>query len=269
MFHVHAYNPHPQLRHCIETYLEVIINLPDGGFIENHFLPNAGHSLVFGLDEGNTVYDSTRSEFCATHFLTGPNETVSHVKLFNGLHKLIVHFKPGGLFKIFHLPASQFNNRSRDAEEIGGKRIVEIADQLKKTKLSRKIELLDTYLIEQLQAQKSADRNIDEAIELIEKSKGSISLRELALATFTTKRTLERRFREQVGLHPKVFSRLVRFNAVIRFIESNLNVKWRHLADSFGYYDQSHFIHEFKTLTGTLPQAYFSLKTGREKMIQA
>jgi len=246
-----------------------MVSLPDGGFIENCFLPNATHSLVFGLDEGNTVYDSSRSEFCANHFLAGPNDSICRVKLFNGLHKLIVHFKPGGFFKIFHFPAGQFNNRSRNAEEIGGKKINDIAGQLKKTKLSRKIELLDAYLIEQLQGQKRADRNIDEAIELIEKSGGNISLRELQLATFTTKRTLERRFLEQVGLHPKAFSRLVRFNAVIRFIESNLNVKWRQLADSFGYYDQSHFIHEFKALTGTLPQEYFTLKNRGEKMMQA
>jgi AraC-like DNA-binding protein len=269
MFHFHAYNPHPMLRHCIDSYLEVLVNLPDGGFIENHFLPNATHSLVFGLDEGNTVYDSTRAEFCATHFLTGPNDSICRVKLFNGLHKLIVHFKPGGLFKIFHFPTSQFNNRSWDAEEIGGKKIAEIAGLLKKSKLTRNIEILDTYLIEQLQGQKKMARNIDEAIELIEKSKGNISLRELELATFTTKRTLERRFLEQVGLYPKAFSRLVRFNSVIRFIESNLNVKWRQLADAFGYYDQSHFIHEFKAFTGSLPQEYFSLKTGYEKMTEA
>jgi transcriptional regulator GlxA family with amidase domain len=91
---------------------------------------------------------------------------------------------------------------------------------------------------------------------------------ELELATYTTKRTLERHFLEQVGLHPKTFSRLVRFIAVIQFIESNLNVKWRQLADIFGYYDQSHFIHEFKSLTGRLPNDYFSLKAGFKPILQ-
>ena len=98
--------------------------------------------------------------------------------------------------------------------------------------------------------------------------KGIFHCKQLEEATFTTKRTLERHFLEQVGLHPKTFSRLVRFNGVIRFMESNLNVKWRQLADRFGYYDQSHFIHEFKTLTGSLPQDYFSLKTSFEKILQ-
>ena len=68
---------------------------------------------------------------------------------------------------------------------------------------------------------------------MIERRKGNISIRELEQATFTTKRTLERHFQEQVGLQPKTFSRLVRFNGVIRFVESNLNIKWRQLADAF------------------------------------
>ena len=268
MLHVHSFNPHPLLRHCVESYLIVSVDQAEGGFIENSFLPQVTQSLVFGLDKGNTVYDCTRSEFSAPHFITGPNDTVCRVRLFPGMRKMVINFKPGGFFKIFHIPAHHFNNRSRDAVESLGEPLIEIIHQLKKSPLSGKIELTDAFLINQLQGQKKTDRNIDEAIQLIERFKGNVSLRELELATYTTKRTLERRFLEQVGLYPKTFSRLVRFTGVIRFIESNLDVKWRQLADAFGYYDQSHFIHEFKSLTGGLPNDYFSLKNDFEKIMQ-
>ncbi len=267
MFHVHAFNPHPLLRHCVESYLIVSAEQQEG-FIENTFFPHVTQSLVFGLDGEQTVYDSSHSEYCPRHFLVGPNDEICHVKMFAGMKKMIIKFIPGGFFKIFRLPANRFNNRSRDAAEYLGEQVNEIGNYLKETHLSRKIECVDTWLLERLQGQKKTDRNIDDAIRLIERSRGNISLRELEQATYTTKRTLERHFLEQVGLHPKTFSRLVRFNGVIRFIESNLNVKWRQLADLFGYYDQSHFIHEFKTLTGGLPQDYFSLKADFEKILQ-
>lgn len=266
MFHVHAFNPHPLLRHCVDSYLIVSVDQPEG-FIENNFYPHVTQSLVFGLDQANTVYDCTHSEFSAPHFIVGPNDMVCRIRMFSGMSKMIIRFKPGGLYKIFQLSAWQFNNRSGDAVKFLGKQIIEINNQLKATHASRKIELADAWLIEKLQIPKKTDRNVDEAIQLIERTKGNISLRELEEATFTTKRTLERHFLEQVGLHPKTFSRLVRFNGVIRFIETNLDVKWRQLADSFGYYDQSHFIHEFKTLTGGLPNDYFSLKAPFEKIL--
>jgi|SRR6185295_6279342 len=267
MFHVHAFNPHPLLRHCVESYL-IVSAEQQMGFIENNFFPHVTQSLVFGLDGGETVYDCTHSEYSAPHFIVGPNDEVCRVKMYAGMKKMIINFIPGGFYKIFHQPANQFINRSRDAVNYLGEEVNEIGRQLKETHLSKKIDIVDSWLIRHLAGQKKADRNIDEAIRLIERSRGNISLRELELATYTTKRTLERHFLEQVGLHPKTFSRLVRFNGVIRFIESNLNVKWRQLADLFGYYDQSHFIHEFKTLTGGLPQDYFSLKADFEKILQ-
>jgi AraC-like DNA-binding protein len=267
MFHVHAFNPHPMLRHCVDSYLIVSAEQQEE-IIENTFLPNVTQSLVLGLDGGKTVFDCSHLEYCANHFIAGPNDQICRVKIFPGMKKMIINFMPGGFFKIFRLAANRFANRSHDAVEFLGDGIGDISNQLKDSHLSRKIELVDDWLLKQLRSRKRADRNVDEAIRLIERYRGNISLRELERATFTTKRTLERHFLEQVGLHPKTFSRLVRFNGVIRFIESNLNVKWRQLADLFGYYDQSHFIHEFKTLTGGLPQDYFSLKTDFEKILQ-
>jgi AraC-like DNA-binding protein len=268
MFHAHTFNPHPLLGHCVDSYMIVSVEQPVHGFIENTLLPHVTQSLVFGLDEDNTVYDCMHAEFCARHFISGPNDALCHVRFFSGMKKMIINFKPGGLYKIFHLPVHYFINRNRDAREFLGEQIFEIGEQLREISLPRKIELINNWLISQIERQKKPDRNIDEAIRLIERNKGNISIRELELATFTTKRTLERHFLEQVGFHPKTFSRLVRFKGVIRYIESNLNVKWRQLADTFGYYDQSHFIHDFKTLTGGLPHNYFSLNTDFEKILQ-
>jgi AraC-like DNA-binding protein len=269
MFQVHAFNPHPLLRHCVDSYLIVSEDQTENGYIENSFLPHVTQSLVFGLDTGKTVYDCGRAEFSADHFITGPNDMICRVRLFPGMKKMMVNFKPGGFFKIFHVPAHHFRNRSCDAVEFLGEQIIDISNRLKATHLSGKIELIDLFLLNQLQDPGKSDRNIDEAVQYIERFNGNISLRELERVTYTTKRTLERRFLEQVGLLPKTFSRLVRFNGVIRTLESNLNIKWRQLADAFGYYDQSHFIHEFKTLTGGLPNNYSSLKSNFEKIMQA
>jgi|SRR5664279_1145770 len=267
MFHVLAFNPHPLLRHCVDSYQVVSVDQPEEGFIENSFLPNVSQSLVFSLTPGIRIYDCIHSELCAPHFIIGPNDQVCRVRFYAGMKNIVINFKPGGLYKLFHLPAFFFNNRSRDAVESLGNQIQDIAEAMVELPMARRIELMDVWLIRQMQKQKKTDRNIDEAIRLIERYRGNITVRELSLATFTTKRTLERWFQEQVGLHPKAFSRLVRFNGVIRYVESNLNVKWRQLADAFGYYDQSHFIHEFKSLTGGLPQDYFTVTTRFEKFL--
>jgi AraC-like DNA-binding protein len=55
---------------------------------------------------------------------------------------------------------------------------------------------------------------------------------------------------------------------MIRYIESNLNIKWQQLAEIFGYYDHSHLIHEFKILTGGSPHHFFSEKASFERIMQ-
>ncbi len=267
MFQVLAFNPHPLLRHCIDSYLLVSVDQPEDGYIENSFLPHTTQSLVFSLTPEIRIYNCGDSELCSPHFIMGPNDQVCRLRLDVGLKNIVISFKPGGLYKLFRLSAHFFSNQSRNAVEYLGSQILDIAEELTELPMARKIELLDGWLIKQLQKQKKTDGSIDEAIRLVERYKGNLTVRELSLATFTTKRTLERRFQEQVGLHPKAFSRLVRFTGVIRHVESNLNVKWRQLADAFGYYDQSHFIHEFKSLTGGLPQDYSSLSSKFEKFL--
>jgi AraC-like DNA-binding protein len=267
MFHVHAFNPHPLLRHCVDSYLIISVDQSEG-FIENIFFPQVTQSLVFGLDQSSTVYDCNRLEYSSPHFIVGPNDIACRIRILSGMQKMIIRFKAGGFHKIFQLPAQQFNNRSQDAVKFLGKQIIEINHQLRKRQLSGKIEFVDAWLIEQMKAPKKPARNIDEAIQLIERRRGNISLRELEEATFTTKRTLERHFLEQVGLHPKSFSRLVRFCSMIEYLESNNNVKWQQLAEIFGYYDHSHLIHEFKTLTGGSPHHFFSAKASFERIMQ-
>ena len=155
MFHVHAFNPDPLLRHCVDSYLIVSVDQPESGFIENTFLPHVSQSLVIDLNQGRSVYDCTHSEFCAPHFIVGPNDAVCRVRLFPGMKKMIIRFKPGGLFKIFHLPAHYFINRSRNALEFLGQTNLSIpVYRLRETPLSGKIELIDGWLLKKLQLPK-------------------------------------------------------------------------------------------------------------------
>ncbi len=55
MFHVHAFNPHPLLRQCVDSYLIVSVDQQEG-YIENNLLPHITQSLVFGLDRGQYLY---------------------------------------------------------------------------------------------------------------------------------------------------------------------------------------------------------------------
>jgi AraC-like DNA-binding protein len=267
MFYVQQFSPHPLLRGAVDAYLMMSVPCMEKNCIENTILPHVFQSLVLELDDYNTVYDCSNREYTAPNFIVGPNDRICRIQLMPGMKKMVVNLKPGGLFRLFEVPAYYFNNRSYDATNFLGNAITELSHRLREAPPSRQIELMDSFLLKQLQHHKKSSRSIDEAIGLIYQWKGNLSLKQLEQSMFISKRTLERHFFEQTGLHPKIFSRVVRLNEVIKFIECNPMVKWPQLADLFGYYDQCHFINEFKSLVGCLPHDYFSLRTDFEKVL--
>jgi AraC-like DNA-binding protein len=70
-------------------------------------------------------------------------------------------------------------------------------------------------------------------------------------------------FREAVGLSPKLFCRIGRFQQVLQHIQRGTSVRWSQLAMSCGFYDQAHFIHEFQAFAGINPSAYLTSKGER------
>ena len=93
--------------------------------------------------------------------------------------------------------------------------------------------------------------------KLIADTGGRMSVRELVDHSGVGERRMERMFDKYVGVSPKVFSRIVRFRGVVRSIETADSFGLLDTALSFGYFDQSHMIHEFNEFAGTSPLAYF------------
>ena len=172
MFPVLAFNPHGLLCPFVESYLLVSIDRSGEGYLEKSFLPRITQRLVIALNPANRIYDCIHSEFTPTHFFAGPNDQQGRMRLYPGLECMIINFKPGGLFKIFHLPAYHFTNRSRDAEAFLGSEIQDISRQLKEADIPGKIAFVDNWLLRCLENQKQPSRNLDDAVRLIEKNKG-------------------------------------------------------------------------------------------------
>lgn len=92
---------------------------------------------------------------------------------------------------------------------------------------------------------------------MISDTGGRMSVKELVARTGIGERRIERIFDKYVGVSPKMFLRIVRFSGVVRSIEAADSIGLLDTALSFGYFDQSHMIHEFNEFAGTSPLGYF------------
>lgn len=113
-----------------------------------------------------------------------------------------------------------------------------------------RIEILEEWLTQRLLGG-TEDARLGRAVALIFRSGGSVRIAELATAAGVSERALSRLFTGRVGLSPKRFSRVVRFQHVLRRVRGRAD--WAQLAIELGYFDQAHMIREFRTLFGCTP----------------
>jgi len=161
--------------------------------------------------------------------------------------------QPGGFAGLFRERADLFFERSIGLEEVWAcesltERLCELSTPVEKL---RTLEVLLTGL---LHPGTRRSELADQAMFLFRER--GFSVAECANSVGVSERRLSQVFREQVGVSPKMWCRIRRFQAAVRSLYKRLDVPWAELALTCGYYDQSHFANDFRAFSGVDPTTY-------------
>jgi AraC-like DNA-binding protein len=164
------------------------------------------------------------------------------------------HLRPHGAYDLLRVSQHQFRDRVVDLRSIDA-RLARVVRERVAAEVDgdRMVEALDRVL-----AGRAAGRlrtaEAAEAATMALAMKGLIDVAGLARATRLSARQLERHFRERIGISPKLFLRIVRFQEVLRATRSRTpDIGWAAVAAEHGFYDQAHFINDFKAFVGRTP----------------
>lgn len=169
---------------------------------------------------------------------------------------LLVLFKEGGAAHFFHEPLHEL---FRDSISLYNfmlrSELLALEEQLTEAKSdSARVNVVEKFLLKRIK-RKEPDKLVMAALALIHKSKGNIRISELMEQLHTSQSPLEKRFRQVVGTTPKKFASIVRFRTLMQ--QSSSSSSLVELAYEAGFYDQSHFIKEFRNFTGETPEKFF------------
>jgi AraC-like DNA-binding protein len=167
-----------------------------------------------------------------------------------------IEFSPHGAYRFFHFTLNDIQNQIYSIEDLlgnTGKRLIEQTNNT--TSLQQKIDVLQQFLLKQLSLH-NEDSIFDYCVEKIMASKGRITVSELEKKTGYSSRWLNMKFNDKLGISPKNLSSIIRFNQYYQaFIKKNEKVFLKN--DFYDlYYDQSHFIKDFKRFTGLPPTKF-------------
>lgn len=184
-------------------------------------------------------------------FLYGQTTRYTENKAVRSFRNIGVYFQPAALKSVFGIDADELKNRHIDLLELIK---THIADQLLDTvSVSQKIELLSSFLLHLAEQTKIVNKKVDFATAQLQKG---VSLPDVQRKLNISERSLERYFKQHIGISPNLFARITRFQSALENIRQMQFDKLTDIAYQNDYFDQSHFIRDFKEFAGTSPRHF-------------
>ncbi|MCP4134321.1 MAG: AraC family transcriptional regulator [bacterium] len=248
------------LRNLIKYFWVVKADKQD---INHKFLPVCNIDLVLNLGH-DPKYITKHDEILITNnlYFNGITEQYKLNVQKGELNLLGISFFPTGLFPFLNIPLAEFKNHTIEFDLVYKMLNLEIIDKIGQLDdMDNTLNTLEEILLKYLNYNMILD---DTSIRLFDTFNNSIQ--NLTVEQFSddygiNKRRLERFFNKFIGTSPKSFAKIKRFRNIIRQLENNNYESLTDLAYENNYYDQMHFIKDFKSFTGSTPTEYINQKS--------
>lgn len=256
-FHI----PPPPLTHYVEliTYYK--------GYNPPHtierLLPDGGIDLIIDLTSvPKYIYDNeslTEIQSCKRAWISGMRtEYISIQARAAESEMLVIRFRPGMAWSFLHMPVLEIKDKVADAELIFGNELLSFREQLlEQAEPVQKFTIAEQYLLKRIKNHFEIHPAIRYCISQIGSNPSQASIREITHKTGYSSKHLINLFGKYAGIKPKQYVSVLKFQQAVQLLEKNPGqINWTALALDCGYYDQAHFINEFKRFSGFNPSAY-------------
>jgi AraC-like DNA-binding protein len=165
-----------------------------------------------------------------------------------------VRFRPGEGFAFLKEPARELRDQTVDLSALWDRSVESWVEEVSELGTAERLGRLEQMLLGRLSAAFPPDPRVRRAIERFERQEGQVRVAVIARELGLSERQLERRFQERVGLGPKAFARVARFQALSRALQQDPRAAWADRAAGFGYVDQAHLVHDVRAFAGVTPR---------------
>lgn len=257
-----TYLPSPDLASFVKSYwtLEVF---PDGNTGKQRIVPDGCIELAFILGDDIKRYISG-SEYIIQPRAMVLGQTVApfYIQPVGYVYTFAASFYPYGFSNFISEPIKNLKNKETAINELFEENE---AAQLEESIInaldtSERINILEDFLLAKLADESMIENIVKNTVEILFSNNGNISINKIVNGDQSLKRKLERQFLDVAGISPKQLSKLIRLQAALKLLISQEEAL-TNIAYTSNYYDQSHFIKDFKEFTGVKPRDFINEKS--------
>ena len=246
MYNYREYNPDIRLTPWVKNYWW------SDGFVNSEVVPKV-------FPDGCTDVMFIFNKVTGTSFsgIFGTMTTFVNVD-FPAFTKMFgIRFKPARIAAFTRVPINEFTDGAVEfslVDSLFDKYFYETLPE--KQSVEEIINHTNNQLVRQLSRLYDFDKQVIRAVELISDAKGKLVLADVASDVCLSQRHFERKFKSMVGVSPKMFSKIFRFKHAAQYLQNNPNIDLLTVAVECGYYDHTHLIKDFKSMSGNVPSVF-------------
>ena len=232
----------------------------------DRFLPDGNVNIVIDLtDFPKFIYDNlTLKEIqsCRNIWFSGIRNKYITIPSGRDSEMFIINFHKGKAYPFVEMPMNELTDYVVDGELIMSNEILNMREaMLQLATIKQKFNYGEQYLLKVFGSKLTVNPFIDYSVNSILKSPQQLAINNLSHKVGFSQKHFIKIFKSHVGVTPKAFLRIIRFQKAILQIEANRTADWTSIAYESGYFDQAHFINDFKNFSGFTPEQYLRSKS--------
>jgi AraC-like DNA-binding protein len=224
-------------------------------------IPHPGIVLILNFGPGFSVtppHDLTRASVYQS-FVAGLHDSHVLVRSTGRSQCIQVNLTPLGAYQVLGMPMDRITNRTVELEDAVGIEARRLTEQLAEARdWATRFDIVDRFLEARLARHDPVRPEVSWAWRQLEQNGGQVAVEALLKKLSWSRKRLAAQFKEQIGIPPKLAARIFRFHRAANLALDSHRTGWTEIAHRAGYYDQAHFVREFREFSGSTPTEFLS-----------
>jgi AraC-like DNA-binding protein len=243
---------------ALQPFIREFIILESDLYFNSRTIPDTSVVMTFRYKGKVSKQDGDREESLSSTNISGLRKSVRVFRYERQTANFLIVFKEGGIKAFTRVPAHEFFELNISSDNLfPPSQLDELVEQLADTATDEgRVKAVEVFLLQKLNARNKPDPIVSGAVTSIRRQSGIIRIKDLAASLYISQDAFEKKFRASVGATPKQYASIIRMKGLIEKYPSYTSLT--DAAYEAGYFDQSHFIKDFRLFTGQAPRDFFS-----------
>lgn len=253
-----TYQPHPDLQPVVKCYWTLEVSA-ERNSQRQRVVPDGCIEMAFILGDDIKRFTS-EDDFILQPRAMVLGQTIEpfYIQPTGYVNTFAVRFYPYGFSNFVGTPIKNLANKETPIDQLFGESVAADLEQkiIRAADTQQRIEIIEHFLLTKLNDQSTIDNIVKTTIDTLLSTNGSSSISEILKGDPSKRRQLERKFLKQIGISPKQLSKVLRLQTALNMMLVRKVETLTEIAYESEYYDQAHFIKDFKEFTGTNPKDF-------------